>query len=123
MAERILTQPVPNLSSPIVSINIKLNGKNIEGKGFLISPWNSFFQQFVQTAPQPIEIELETSPFIISPGANGSITLVGGTITSVTLIRGTVSMILGSIRLIPIRIGDSIEVTYTGTPTIRFLPD
>lgn len=123
MAERILTQPVPNLRSPLVSVVININGKKLEGKGFLVSPWNSFFQQFVQPAPLPIDVELVASPFTISPGANGSITLVGGTITSVTLIRGTVSMVLGSQRLIPIRIGDSIEVTYTGTPTIKFLPD
>ena len=123
MAEKILTQPVPNLRSPIVSVVVNINGRNIEGKGFLLSPWNSFFQQFVQIAPLPIDIELAASPFVISPGANGTITLVGGTITSITLTRGAVNMILGSQRIVPIRIGDSIEVTYTGTPNIRFLPN
>lgn len=123
MVERVLTQPVPNLSSPMVNVIVNVNGRKLEGKGFLISPWNSFFQQFAQQAPDVIETELTGSPFSITFNANGTYIVTGGIISAITLTRGSVAIDLTGQVIIPIRIGDMLTVTYSVVPTLQFLPN
>lgn len=100
-----MTLPVPNLSSAIVAIK--------GGMGFLVPPWNSFFQQFVQ--PAPAVASVAASPF--KANANGTVILTGA--TSVTLTRGSVGIDLTGQRIIPISVGDT--VSWTGSATVQFL--
>lgn len=88
-----MTLPVPNLGAKLVD---KL--------GYLIPPWNSFFQQLVQRAPAVQNVD--GSPF--TANQNGTLILLGA--TGIHLIRGNVDINLGSLdpAIIPISIGDSV---------------
>lgn len=97
-----MTNPVPNLQSKLVD---KL--------GFLLPPWNSFFQQLVQAAPAVAQVS--QNPF--QANANGSIVIKGA--STITFTRGTVNIILTGQEIIPIRIGDT--VSWTGNATVQFL--
>ncbi len=105
--------PVPNLITRLV-----------DGMGKLLpGPWNSFFQQFTQAPPSPIAIVVGTSPFTYTAKEPGVIAIAGGTITGVALIRGTFNIGLGSnVFLVPVGTNDSVVISYSGLPAIRFLP-
>lgn len=101
-----MTSRLPNLQSPLVKIS--------NGLGFLIPPWNSFFQQLTQQAPAVSDVTV--SPF--TANANGTVIIKGA--TTITLTRGSISIILTGQIIIPISIGDT--VSWTGVPTsIQFL--
>lgn len=97
-----MTQPVPNLGAKLV-----------DAMGYLIPPWNSFFQQLVQRAPAVAVVP--ASPF--TANANGTVILTGA--TTISLTRGTVAISLTGQRIIPISVGDT--VAWTGPATVQFL--
>lgn len=100
-----MTQPVPNLRSRLV-----------DKFGYLIPPWNSFFQQLVQPAPAVASVGVSSTPF--TANANGTLIIKGA--TTITLTRGTVSISLTGQIIIPIAVSDT--VSWTGTPTsVQFL--
>lgn len=106
------TLPLPNQQSPLVSVKDK-NGKEI-GKGYIIPPWNSFFQQFTQNAPAVADVT--QSPF--TANANGTVIIKGA--TTITLSRGTTDIVLTGQEIIPISISDVLS--WTGSPTsVQFL--
>lgn len=101
-----MTSRVPNLQAPLVKI--------ANGLGYLISPWNSFFQQFTQ--PAPAIASVFTTPF--TANANGTVIIKGA--TTITLTRGLVSINLTGQEIIPISISDT--VSWTGAPSsVQFL--
>lgn len=101
-----MTLPVPNQKSPLAQV------KN--GFAYLIPPWNSFFQQLIQTAPAVISVT--TSPF----QANSSGTVIVDGAATTTLTRGTTIIALGAgQKIIPIGVGDIIS--WTGPATVQFL--
>jgi len=102
---------VPNLVSPIVSVKNR-NGDEI-GKGFVIAPWNSFFQQFTQKAAAS---SVPTSPF--TPNTQGNLFFTSGT-PVITLTRGSLVLTLTGQKIIPVAVGDS--VTWSGATTVNFL--
>lgn len=96
-----MTNPVLNLNSAIVSVK---NSQGIEiGKGFVIPPWNSFFQQTTQKAPAVSPVS--QNPF--TANANGTLVLTGA--TEIILTRGSVSINLTGQRIIPISIADTVS--------------
>ena len=100
-----MTQPVPNLRSRLV-----------DKFGYLIPPWNSFFQQLVQPAPAVVSVGVSSTPF--TANANGTLIVKGA--TTITLTRGTVNITLTGQIIIPIAVSDT--VSWTGTPTsVQFL--
>jgi len=111
---------VPNSKSPIAEVKDK-NGKVI-GNAFVNLVWASFFQQFTQQAPAVQNITLDSSPFLITPNNKGIFIITGGTISILNLIRGIVTINVTGERIIPVSIGDSLEVNYSVLPTIQFLP-
>ena len=109
-----MTRPVPNLQAAIVSVTFTDdNGKKQTGKGFVIPPWNSWFQQFTQPAPAAVAVTL--NPF--TANAVGTVIITGA--TTITLTRGTSVFNLTGQTIIPISIGD--EVSWTGPATVNFL--
>lgn len=103
-----MTSPVPNLQAAIVNIR--------GGLGFLVPPWNSFFQQFTQPAPAVANINVGASPF--TANAKGTLIIKGA--TTITLTRGGAIISLTGQIIIPISINDT--VSWTGVPTsIQFL--
>lgn len=109
-----MTLPVPNLTAPLVN---KL--------GKLIPPWNTWFQQFSQSAPQVAAITVAASPFSYTANDVGNLIISGGTVSLITLTRGTVTITIATStatpRIVPISIGDMVSVTYTVLPTMQFL--
>lgn len=101
-----MTLPVPNMQAPVVDPKT----------GKLLPPWNSFFQQFVQQAPDVADVTLP-SPF--TANANGNVILTGA--VTIDLTRGSVTINLNGQRIIPVRIGDT--VSWTGAATVQFLGD
>ena len=115
------TTPLLNMLAPLVKVTDK-DGKEI-GKGRLLDPWNGFFQQLVQAAPAVANITPTGSPFDYTANVKGSLIISGGTVSAISLIRGTVTIPLSTTRplIIPISIGDTIRTTYSVAPTFQFL--
>lgn len=107
------TRPVLNLQSAIADVKGP-NGQSI-GKAYLVSPWNSFFQQFTQQAPAIADVTSLGSPF--TANQNGTVILTGA--TAVSLTRGIITINLTGERIIPISIGDT--VSWLGPATVQFL--
>ena len=114
-----MTQPVLNLSSAIAIVKDKA-GKVI-GEAFVKSPWNSFFQQFTQK-PQAVEnVIVGISPFDYMPNNVGQVVIRGGTVSAVSLVRGSVIIDMGTDRTILVSIGDIVRITYFVIPTVQFV--
>ena len=107
-----MTNPVLNQQSALVSVKDK-NGKVI-GQGFIIPPWNSFFQQSTQKAPAVQNVT--QNPY--QANANGTVIVITG--VGVKLTRGTTVITLGNgLFIIPINISDI--VSYTSAASVQFL--
>ncbi len=98
-----MTLPVPNLGSKLV-----------DKFGKIVPPWNSWFQQFSQKAP---DVATVTAPSPFTANANGTVILTGA--TTIFLTRGTTTINLTGQRIIPISISD--VVSWTGPATVQFL--
>lgn len=83
-----------------------LNSRFVDAGGFLLQPWNSFFQQLVQ--PAPAVVNGITSPF--TANSKGTLILTGAGV--ITLTRGSDVITLTGERIIPISINDT--VTFAG---------
>lgn len=117
MAEQPL-RPLLNMQSPLVKVT---NAQGIEiGKGYLISPWNRYFQQFAQEAPEAV-IVTGASPLSYTANTKGSFFVIGGTVSNISLIRGSATINLTGEKVIPISIGDTVTVTYSVAPAMTFL--
>jgi hypothetical protein len=107
---------IPNMFAPLVN---KITG-------VIVPPWNSFFQQFTNPAQAISDIAVTASPFQIQQNDIGHFLVSGGTVSAIKIIRGkttiTVATNTTNPRLIPISLGDTLEVTYTVLPTIKFIP-
>ena len=103
---------VPNMMAALVQVKDRFG--NVIGSGFLVKPWNTFFQQFVEQAPAVAIITL--SPF--TANENGTVIFTGGA-PAITLTRGPDSIVLTGERVIPISIGDT--VSWVGATTVQFL--
>lgn len=102
--------PVPNQLAPFV-------GKG----GKIISPWNQYLQQFTQAPPKVLDLIVTASPFAYSAVEPGFIAVAGGTVSAIALTRGTVTIDVTGTKLIPVSINDTVAVTYSGLPDMKFL--
>lgn len=109
--------PVLNLNSPIAEVR-----KGAKGvlQAFLIPPWNSFFQQFTQPPPAVADVDF-VSGNNFTPNVNGTLIITGGTISNISLMRGTVTINLTGERIIPVSLNDTVSITYSVAPTVQFL--
>lgn len=110
-----MTRPVLNQNSPLVDIKT----------GKVIPPWNSFFQQFTE-APSAIQnVLVGFSPFLYTPNNIGQVCISGGTVSDISFIRGLVSISLFNStalpRLVLVSIKDTVSITYSVLPTVRFI--
>lgn len=107
--------PLPNLGAAIAN-----------NLGKLLQPWVSYLQQFTQAPPDFADVSLGGSPFLYIAKEPGTIFVSGGTVSSITLTRGRITIIIATStatpRLIPVGIEDSVSVTYSVLPTIQFIP-
>jgi len=108
-----MTLPVPNMQAAQVRV-LNKSGQEI-GQGYVIPPWNSFFQQLVQQAPAVVDVNVADTPY--TANANGRLIIIGA--ASITLTRGLVNINVSSSEIIPVSVGDT--VSWTGAPTVQFL--
>lgn len=117
-----MTLTVPNLNAAIVVVK---GPKGELLKGSIIPPWNSFFQQFTQ---KPIAAQIVTvgaSPFLYMPNNIGHLVIQNGTVSQITVIRGTDTILFASDtsipRWVPVSLGDTISITYSVLPDVTFM--
>lgn len=110
------TNPFPNLTVPFVQ------------DGGLISPlWarllGLIWIKAGGTGAAPLEtITVGASPFSYTAPQAGTVVVAGGTVSALTITRGT-AVSLGVVSgAVPVRQGDIVTVTYTGAPTMTFFP-
>ena len=74
--------------------------------------------------PQPAQAKtVPASPYTVTASARGSLIVSGGTVSSITLTRGRVTVNLGVVAgMFPASLGDAFVITYTVAPTVTFLP-
>ena len=99
-----MTLPVINLKSRLVN-----------GAGFILQPWITFFQQFTQAPSVATSVSANGSYTAKEPG----ILAIVGAIGNATLQRGSMSVSVSD-NLIPVAINDI--VTWSGSPTVTFFP-
>lgn len=106
-------QPFPNITQRFINIT-----------GIIIQPWIGYLQQFTIAPPPFIDINVGASPFEYQAQEPGNIAISDGTVSSVTLTRGsdTISLGAGTNRLIAVAINDIVTITYSVLPTIKFVP-
>ena len=63
------------------------------------------------------------SPYTYRTQTEGTLSIVGGTISALSLTRAGVSVSLAvSTPMIPLSPGDAVTITYTVAPTLKFIP-
>lgn len=69
----------------------------------------------------PIAVTVPASPASLVSSDPGFYVITGGTITTITLTRGTVTVTLpSSIVQVVVASGDTLKITYTAAPTVGF---
>lgn len=67
-------------------------------------------------------ITVGASPYAYTATARGSVNVNGGTVSGITLTRGATTINLSTSGLFQVATGDVLTVTYTGAPTMNFVP-
>jgi hypothetical protein len=94
-------------------------------KGVTSRAWYQFFQQLWKGTPPGSEaaITVEASPFKYTAAQRGFVIVNGGTVILVQFNRTTTNYVTGQTAgCFPLSAGDSLIVTYTGVPTMTFVP-
>ena len=90
--------------------------------------WLSYWYQWAVrisqlSAESPISaITVGASPFTFKAGTIGHMFVSGGTVSSVVLTRSGTSITCQESQFIPMAANDTVTVTYTGVPTMNFVP-
>lgn len=73
---------------------------------------------------QPAQaITVGASPFSYTAAFPGAVAVSAGTVSAIAILRQTATVATGVIAgVFPLSRGDQLRVTYTGTPTLVFLP-
>lgn len=89
-------------------------------------PWVQYLQQFTIAPPAFASITVGISPFEYTAEEPGNIFISGGTVSGITLTRGsdTITIFPNTVnpRLVPVAVADIVEVTYSVLPTMKFIP-
>ena len=77
-----------------------------------------------QPAAQPAQaISPSGSPFTYTAPAAGTVYVTGGTVSAIAIVRQATSVATGlTVGGFPVSRADAVKVTYTGAPTMTFLP-
>ncbi len=68
-------------------------------------------------------ITVGSSPYTYIAAFNGTILVTGGTVSAIAIVRQSTSLATGlTSGLFPLSRLDQLVVTYSGTPTMKFLP-
>lgn len=62
-------------------------------------------------------------PFLYESDISGTLVVSGGTVTEISIVRGTSNVITGVVAgPIPVLRGDTVAIVYSVEPTVTFLP-
>ncbi len=121
MSENLGNLGLPNPQLPVGSFR----GKD----GALVNVmlghmWYRLLTRLTQlNAERPIAaVAVGASPFSYTATTIGHLNIIGGTISSRTLTRGTDTTNIGASQLVPMAAGDTVTVTYSVAPTMSFIP-
>lgn len=94
--------------------------------GTIVQPWIAYLQQFTIAPPAFLDITVSGSPFAYEAKEPGNLFISGGTVSNISLTRGADTIIVApstaNPRMIPVAVNDTVTVTYTVIPTIKFIP-
>ncbi len=108
-----MSLPVPAPRVPIVDPTT----------GILTDAWFLYLASLSARPPGFAPVVVGLSPFSYTASGPGSVAVVGGTVSAITIDRGTGSLATGATSgIFPVAQGDIITVTYTVLPTITFIP-
>jgi hypothetical protein len=93
-------------------------------QGQTSSVWYRFFQGSYQGVPPSAEVTVAVggSPFMYTAPVKGFVILTGGTVTAVQFTRAQTTLTGQTSGLFPLNQGDILTVTYSGLPTMVFVP-
>lgn len=108
--------PLPSSQQPI--------GQVRQDGNVLITPvWQRWFNSFLQAPPAPSAATLSASPASLTAQAPGSFLVTGGTVSVISIQRGTATLVTGQTSgFIPVAVADRIVITYSVLPAVQFLP-
>lgn len=106
-------QPFPNVTQFFVN-----------RLGTILQPWMGYLQQFTIPPPPFMPIDVGASPFEYEAKEPGNLAISDGTVTLISITRGsdTITLGAGTDRFIPVAINDIVTITYSVLPTIKFVP-
>lgn len=68
-------------------------------------------------------VTVGASPFTYTAPENGSVIVSSGTVSLITIVRGSNIVGVGATGgMFPVSIGDGIRITYSVAPNVRFVP-
>lgn len=87
--------------------------------------WVLFFYSLVRKSKDaPDAITVTASPFVYQAPRDGLVIINGGSISAVSLSRGSwVQQMGANANPVPVRNGDILLVTYSSAPAMAFLAD
>lgn len=96
----------------------------VDKAGKIIQPFISYLQQFTIAPPAFASVIVGSSPFSYTAKEPGNLYISGGTVSAITLTRGNDTITLSTTRplLIPVAIEDTVLITYTVLPNLKFIP-
>jgi len=83
-----------------------------------------FFQAVDQGIPPALEtaVTVGGSPFTYTAQHGGFMIITGGMVSDVSFVRGTSYTTGQTAGVFPLSFGDQLVVTYSGAPTMTFVP-
>lgn len=91
--------------------------------GFVNTTWLRFFGALVAKPAGIAPVQVSGSPFIYLASASGTLSITGGTVSSITLTRNNVATPTGiTAGLVPVANDDTVTITYSAAPTVNFIP-
>ena len=103
---------LPNIAAPAVTEKL-----------LFVESWIKFFAALINPPSAIAPITLTGSPFSYQTAEKGTVSIVGGTVSAVAIIRGQTTLSTGlTAGLFPLGLDDTITITYTVAPTVNFIP-
>jgi hypothetical protein len=95
----------------------------VDKDGKVTEAWYSFLALLASlTATPVVPVAVGASPFSYEASSIGFLSVAAGAVTSVVLQRGGETVSCPTSGLVPVAAGDSVTVTFTGAPTVNFIP-
>ncbi len=105
---------IPSTNAPIVN----------PSTGQITTEWLKFFIGLSASSKAIKSASPTGSPWSFTATASGFLHVRGGTVSSVSLTRGRITIATGMTSgFFPLTQGDALTVSYTVAPTVNFLPD